>query len=153
VTAFLECWHHNYQPLFGDRLAQTFDRTSATAQWQEVLAQNNTWVADVDELGVIGVSRVVLRGPAAEIGSLYVSPRAQGRGVGKVLLEVAVDHCEQKGIAHPTLWVFTGNAPTIRFYQRLGWETTGKTRIEAMFEEPELEMVWPGARPFPRPIA
>lgn len=58
----------------------------------------------------------------AEICSLYIAPEAQGRGIGKVLLDAA------KAVApHLTLWTFQANEGAQRFYLREGFAETGRS--------------------------
>lgn len=72
------------------------------------------------------------------IDHLYVSPGAQGRGLGAALLAVAK-------AAHPRLclWTFQGNLPARRFYERRGFvlveETDGAANEE---REPDARYRW-----------
>lgn len=144
VEVFLACWRDNYAPLFGEQLSRSFDQDSASALWQAALDEDDVLVVDDDELGIVGVTRVVRRSRTAEIGSLYVAPGLQGRGLGRLLLDAAVEHCRELRVERLTLWVFARNEPSVRFYVNQGWQPTGVTRVEADFGEPEVEFLWPG---------
>lgn len=99
----------------------------------EVLSQNQVWVADVDDAvaGFIAFGR-------GWVNQLYVAPEFQGRGVGTELLAMAM-RC------NPVLelWVFEENVPAIRFYERRGFsavERTDGATNEA--KRPDLRMRW-----------
>ncbi|MDA0632374.1 GNAT family N-acetyltransferase [Nonomuraea sp. MCN248] len=56
---------------------------------------------------------------AFEVVELFVDPAAQGRGIGRRLLDAAVD-------GWPRAWLLTSpRAPAARFYRSLGWRRVG----------------------------
>lgn len=56
---------------------------------------------------------------AFEVVELFVHPDAQGRGIGRRLLEAAV-------AGWPRAWLLTSpRAPAARFYRALGWQRIG----------------------------
>jgi chorismate mutase/GNAT superfamily N-acetyltransferase len=78
------------------------------------------------------------------IHSLYVHPRAQRRGVGAALLDLA-KACRPDGFG---LWVFATNRGARAFYRRQGLlelETTDGSGNEE--GAPDVRMVWPGPDP------
>jgi GNAT superfamily N-acetyltransferase len=61
-----------------------------------------------------------------EIGMLYVLPDHVGTGLGRRLLERALDGLGRGGAAPPaTLWVLEANARGRGFYERMGWRPDG----------------------------
>ncbi|MEJ0074726.1 MAG: GNAT family N-acetyltransferase [Alphaproteobacteria bacterium] len=75
------------------------------------------------------------------VDHLYVRPDCQRRGLGKVLLAVAM-----KNNASLRLWVFQRNTPAIRFYGSRGFreiERTDGSRNEE--REPDVLMEWTGS--------
>ncbi len=56
------------------------------------------------------------------IGNLYVLPSEQNKGYGTQLLAFAVETCTQA----PSLWVLSTNDRAKRFYQRHGFQPTGR---------------------------
>jgi GNAT superfamily N-acetyltransferase len=87
-----------------------------------------------DDAGMIGI--IAFR--ADWIDQLYVLPRAQRRGVGTQLLQIA-----QTRFPRLQLWTFQRNAPARRFYQRRGFvlveETDGAGNEE---KEPDALYLW-----------
>jgi len=67
-----------------------------------------------------------------EISTLYVQPRHQGNGVGKRLLNAALQHCRENGGCAAWLTTNAENTSAIAFYLAQGFEHVGEThfRIE-----------------------
>ena len=60
-----------------------------------------------------------------EIERIYVKKEFQGRGLGKELLEFALDIARQSGKQYAWLGVWEKNEKAIGFYQGLGFEQAG----------------------------
>lgn len=101
------------------------------------LAEDDVWVAEVDG-AVVGYARFT----ATWLDDLYVSPAAQGTGVGTALLEV-VKALRPGGFS---LWVFEVNTPARRFYARHGLVERELTDGSGNEERaPDIRMEWSGA--------
>jgi RimJ/RimL family protein N-acetyltransferase len=61
-----------------------------------------------------------------EIWTLFLEPRAIGRGVGTLLLDAGLDHLRAIGMEEATLWSFLGNERANSFYERHGFRTDGR---------------------------
>lgn len=67
-----------------------------------------------------------LRGPdGLEIERIYLRQRFQGQGLGRVLLEKALEIAGQKRKRHAWLGVWEKNTAAIGFYLKLGFEKAG----------------------------
>lgn len=78
----------------------------------------------------------------AELHALYVHPRVQGCGIGRLLLQDAKREHDQLN-----LWVAEENAGGRRFYCRHGFAE--KARCDGAYNDdgrPEILMVWPPER-------
>ncbi|MDX1402037.1 MAG: GNAT family N-acetyltransferase [Kiloniellales bacterium] len=73
-----------------------------------------------DLMGFLAMERGNEGGYDAVIENLHVSPRAQGRGLGKRLLGRAASHLIENNGTAVCLWVYEQNRPAIDFYLRLG---------------------------------
>jgi phosphinothricin acetyltransferase len=61
--------------------------------------------------------------------SVYVSPEAQGKGVGRAVLSAVIDACEALGIRQLMAVIGdTGNSGSIGLHRALGFEQTGVGR-------------------------
>lgn len=61
-------------------------------------------------------------------GGTGVSPSHQGRGIGKIVMEAAVEEYRKQEVKLATLEVLTSNKPGIALYERLGYEIFMTTR-------------------------
>jgi ribosomal protein S18 acetylase RimI-like enzyme len=59
---------------------------------------------------------------------LYVDRSCWGQGVGRELYRAAEDQMRRDGLPAATLWVLERNERARRWYERLGWRTTGEVR-------------------------
>ena len=107
--------------------------------WIMARATFHGWIRAVsDDRGLVGFS---LR-KGGDLHALYVHPRAQGRGLGQLLLEDA--KAQAQGL---NLWVAQDNAGGRRFYNRHGFaEKRRSDGVENEEGRPEILMVWPPER-------
>lgn len=59
------------------------------------------------------------------IEDIEVAPEHRGRGVGRALMELAVEFARERGAGHLWLEVTTVNAPAIHAYRRMGFAFCG----------------------------
>jgi len=64
-----------------------------------------------------------------EIKRVYLLSRYQGGGVGRELVQRAIDEAKSRGARRVLLGVYSGNERAISFYQRLGFATIGTRRF------------------------
>ncbi len=69
-----------------------------------------------------------------EINGLAVSPAAQGRGVGRHLVEAAVAEAARRGATKVTLRVLGPNTGARRLYERCGFVVEGVLRGEFVLD-------------------
>ena len=65
-----------------------------------------------------------LRGASAWLHDIFVDPEARGRGIGKRLVEAAIDAARSLGSSNLMLSVSPSNAPGRRLFESLGLRTT-----------------------------
>jgi len=74
---------------------------------------------------VVAVAASEVRGAdCAEMEALYVSVPYQRSGIGRRLLEAAIDHYRGLGILTLHIAVLAANRPARRFYERLGGQAS-----------------------------
>lgn len=145
VGVFLGCWRETYAAVLPERLVAVMTDESAREMWARVARESAPGdllvaIGEPDER-ILGVARTTpVVDATGHLASLYVLPQAQGMGVGRRLVDMAVAHLGAAGARSATLWVFTGNAPSLAFYRHLGWEPDGEERTQAEFGEPELRL-------------
>lgn len=145
VTVFLDCWQVSYSLVMPAALVDNMTPERAQTLWQNALDNPDTAlmvaVSDAPANTVIGlVGYSLLDGDTGYVGSLYVSPFAQGSGTGRMLLTAATDDLEQRGAHEAQLWVFERNEPSRKFYERQGWKADGRRETLADWDEPQIGM-------------
>lgn len=67
----------------------------------------------------------IAAGPATEVVRLYVQRAQQRRGLGRRLLQAALDEATRRGDARAWLTAWNGNRRALAFYAALGWRDVG----------------------------
>jgi len=93
-------------------------------QLRYLLTRANASVFVADEAGVVRGSAIMLWRKRAKVGRLYsiaTHPTAQGRGVGRLLLQACEAAAVQRECRDVSLEVRVTNLPAITFYERYGF--------------------------------
>ena len=130
----VETWRAAYSGLMPADALETASVAERQRMWRaglsrELPPQRATFVAEA-EGEVVGFASVgECREPGSEDGELYAIYLDQtrwGHGVGRSLLEQAERSLRDAGFEAALLWVLEGNARAIRFYERAGWQRSGR---------------------------
>jgi ribosomal protein S18 acetylase RimI-like enzyme len=70
--------------------------------------------------------------PEASIGELVVSPQAEGRGIGRALVEAAMLRAQEDGCARISVSTGAANDRARALYQRMGFEDEDVTTSRAL---------------------
>lgn len=142
VGVFLGCWRRTYAGRLPGPLVASMTGDAARSLWAGALTTpgRRAALAECDDEQVCGVVGFEASGQDGWVHSLYVSPSAQGRGVGSTLLGHASHRILEAGCHRAHLWVFADNAPSIAFYARHGWAPDGAERVEEAFGEKEIRL-------------
>lgn len=143
VEIFLECWHSSYANVLPQPLVSSMTSSRARAIWERSLGDpiSSLLVALAEDGKPIGVTRFgLLEDGVGIVHSLYVSPRVQGKGAGRMLLTEAGSGLAALGAGSAVLWVFEQNQPAREFYTRCGWSADGGRQVQPEFGEPEIRL-------------
>jgi ribosomal protein S18 acetylase RimI-like enzyme len=138
-------WHHTYHGLIPDSELDSLNLELLTDSWKQNLSllnpRINTYVVLVSEL-LVAYSRIY---PSADpddnpdrvatIGSMYVDPKFQRRGIGRALMESVLKYAEGHDFAEVTLHVLEANESARNFYEHLGWEKDSVADMDGFLEE------------------
>jgi DNA-binding MarR family transcriptional regulator/GNAT superfamily N-acetyltransferase len=85
---------------------------------------NNSWnvVADGEVIGSISIDGEDLGENIAHLRWFILSERLRGKGLGKVLLKNALDHCDNHDFKEIHLWTLKGLEAARSLYERSGFE-------------------------------
>lgn len=91
---------------------------------EEYLARTSVWVARVggEPVALVAVEETGRPGSVGSLEHLWVDPRAQGRGLGRRLVEVAVEGARRRGLASLEV---ASDPGAEAFYLRLGARRVG----------------------------
>jgi ribosomal protein S18 acetylase RimI-like enzyme len=125
-------WRHAYRGLLPDGFLDRLSVERREASWREAFRDRGAGVFVAEEEGRVigfasfGPSRDADAGPeVGEIPAIYVDPSVVGAGVGRALLDAAIEALREAGYRRATLWVLEANAHARRFYERAGWRWDG----------------------------
>lgn len=95
--------------------------TSFIADFEET--RDGLWVASTPEglIGSVAIDGKNARTEGARLRWFLVEPKYQGRGLGKRLIGLAIDHCRQVGYRRVCLWTFHGLQTARSLYEREGF--------------------------------
>src|SRR5215216_7809475 len=68
----------------------------------------------------VAVVLVARRGWTSRIAAMAVAPEARGRGLGKLIMQDAIDEAVDRGDRSVLLEVFEHNTPAVKLYEALG---------------------------------
>ena len=121
-----DTWRDAYRGLMPDSLLNGlgYDASRRRAQMSAISAHQFVLVAEDDDV-VIGFciggrSRTPEDVFSGEVYAIYVLPERQGRGAGRALLDGAAKELQGRGHPSMIIWVLRDNAPSRRFYERMG---------------------------------
>jgi ribosomal protein S18 acetylase RimI-like enzyme len=77
-----------------------------------------------------------------EVDKIYFLPAYQGKGIGKSLINQALQVARDLHKDLVWLGVIDTNLPAIEFYRKIGFEFHDKTRLEIPFFKEDLKGMW-----------
>ena len=121
-----DTWRDAYRGLMPDSLLDGlgYDATRRRALMSALPPHQFVLVAE-DDGAVFGFciggrSRPPEERFQGEVYAIYVLPQYHGRGIGRALLEAATKELADRGLDSMIIWVLRENAPSRRFYERMG---------------------------------
>ena len=121
-----DTWRDAYRGLMPDSLLSRlgYDATRRRALMAALLPDQFVFVAE-DGGAVVGFC---MGGPSrslddpfrGEVYAIYVLPENHGHGLGRALLHTAANELVDQGLDSMIIWVLRENAPSRRFYERMG---------------------------------
>jgi ribosomal protein S18 acetylase RimI-like enzyme len=131
-------WRAAYAHIFAREQLDTISEERDAPGWERHLSapppKAATFVAARDDL-VVGFSGVGLARPGdepslGELFTIYVLPDEWGQGVGRALMERALERMRAEGFEKAILWVLEDNPRTRGFYELAGWQADGEVKEE-----------------------
>jgi ribosomal protein S18 acetylase RimI-like enzyme len=129
-------WRAAYRGIVPDETLDGLSVERRTAYWRRLVeapGDSRVFVATVGD-DVVGFAST---GPgrdddlplgARELYTIYLAPTSWRRGIGRRLLDLAVDDLRDRGHELVVLWVLRDNDRGRRFYEAAGWTADGSSR-------------------------
>jgi GNAT superfamily N-acetyltransferase len=110
----------------------SYEREAAFAEpdWLRRIARGGNFLAYIPEASTSEPAGLIGGYPETpdmvELVSMFVRPRARGRGVGEALVATVVAWAEARGAKTVHLWVTESNVHARALYERCGFSLTGE---------------------------
>ena len=125
---------------FGETLEEAKQRTDK--EWEDSLldCDGKLLIAKYDgfEVGMARVRRSPNAPSSSGLHSMWVSPSARSKGVGKALMNAAVAWAGEAGVNDMVLYVTRGNDAAKRLYLASGFVETGE--LQPLRSNPDIQM-------------
>jgi ribosomal-protein-alanine acetyltransferase len=109
--------------------ANVFPDAWSVDAFRESLRSPQTRVTVADDGGdIIGYAVLFVAADEAELANIAVIAEARGRGIGRRLLEAALDNASAAGAGAIYLEVRASNTPAQRLYEQAGFVRIGERR-------------------------
>lgn len=86
----------------------------------------------------IGISRDSEEPESGEIVAIYLLEEYWGCGIGKILMQAALEELKAMGFDSVSLWVLDKNARARRFYEKCGFSPDGASKDSGLGDEIEI---------------
>jgi [ribosomal protein S18]-alanine N-acetyltransferase len=132
TTARIRSMHWTDIPAVHALEVELFDVDPWTIEtfWSELALVPSTrcYIVAVDDDEVVGYAGVFTSGDDADVQTVAVARRAQGRGLGRLLLHSLVRTAMERGARQLFLEVRSDNVAALALYEDDGFERTGLRR-------------------------
>jgi len=91
----------------------------------EMLRKGSFLVADDGRGRIVASVYIELRGTRGYFGMLAVDPSQQGKGLGRMMVEAAENHCRKQGCNAMDIAVLSLRTELPPYYRKLGYVETG----------------------------
>jgi GNAT superfamily N-acetyltransferase len=130
-------WQATYRGLLPQSVLDGLDAGKRGEYWEQYLsadARPGETVLVAEEDGVVvgfasvGPSRDEDANGKGEVRAIYLLADHWGRGIGRALMDAALNTLRQAGCTQATLWLLDTNARARQFYEAGGWAPDGATK-------------------------
>ncbi len=135
-----ETWTTAYAPFLPPDYVAGAMRDDLAQHWEKQALKTGEFILLAeDDTGILGFVTLQLR-PEPFIDNLHVSPRAQGKGVGRRLMSALAKRLIEAGHGTVALTVITGNTQARAFYEAVGGRY-GALREGSLFGN-KVDSIW-----------
>lgn len=124
------------EPLSPEDLAAELEKSRSEAYFINALQETTILVAEEDgellgyvQFGDVKIPEVEVQSGDLALRRLYVGTAVQGRGLGRRLMNTALDHPQLASATRIFLTVWEKNTPAMHLYESFGFKKVGTTRV------------------------
>ena len=99
------------------------------------IATSPVWVVEAADGGIVGFLSAAVEGRQLHVQELSVGRSAQGQGLGRRLLQAAIEHARDQGLLAVTLTTFRELPWNEPFYRRCGFATLAAQQIDPHLQQ------------------
>jgi len=146
ARVFISAWRDAYPGIVDDAVIDGLEQNEV-ADWLGNLVSAGTHRTVVAEsprgtvAGFIGFGAEPDDPRKGHVFSLYTHPSVGRRGIGRRLLEHALDTLAEQGRLAVTLWVFEENERALGLYRSAGFQPDGGRRVEPEYGAQEIRLL------------
>ncbi|MBV6625613.1 MAG: GNAT family N-acetyltransferase [Rivularia sp. (in: Bacteria)] len=138
ATIHVKSWQVAYKGLIPQSYLNNLSISKREKSWQNILTncETHTIVQVIDELIVgfanFGKTRDEDKNSkvTGEINAIYLNPEYGRKGLGTELIEFILKNMRNRKFTQITLWVLDTNQIARKFYEKMGFEPDGATKID-----------------------
>jgi ribosomal protein S18 acetylase RimI-like enzyme len=139
ATCHVRSWQVAYRGQLPDAMLDglTAEIPRRTDGWARILAtedrRRRLVAVDGEHIAgfvAFGPNEAGLNESVGEVYAIYLDPAYWGRGVGRALMDAAVEGLRRDGLTSAVLWVLETNERAKRFYRIAGWRPDGARKTE-----------------------
>lgn len=122
----VETWQNAYSGILPNKLLDSQTIENRSNKWRLWLDDNSKFyiVGLVDDVVMGFCSFYTDNNGVGEIEMLYVHPDAQGKKLGKNLMDYSLSYFKKASCSKAVLWVLRDNHKAQDFYKHYGWNKT-----------------------------
>ncbi len=145
----VRAWQVAYRGLLPDEVLDGVSVEQRYEMWRRALtdSRSRTYYVAVEDGAAVGFCAVAApsrdddaEDGVAEIRAIYVDPDVWRTGVGRALMDVALEDLRASGWRWVTLWVLAENQHARDFYARYGFEPDGAEMTHEGSGEKEVRL-------------
>ena len=140
AEAHISSWQSAYRGIISDSTLENLSIEKSKRLWEKLILEGQgeilVYQKNQEVVGFISYGETrdeeSDKTKTAEIYAIYISPQSYRKGFGSALLNRALNSLQKKEYEIVTLWVLTQNSAGRKFYEALGFTTTGRVKVESL---------------------
>lgn len=136
----IRSWQKAYEQYIPKSVLDSLSHSERSQQWTHLIKEGVKVLVLEMQNQIIGFASVCMfrddeqTHNLGEISAIYLHPEYWRKGFGSRLCIAALSELSKEGYKEVLLWVMADNTQARSFYERLGFQATGKTKLEEFYD-------------------